>query len=129
MKMQPGSYMTPNTQQQAPPAPNASFQQSHFQTQPLAQQYQGQQQAAPQLQRQAPTPEPPKPKQPLPEEYVYLQTVFNELRIQCINTASNPVSYYFIHKNIFSVFQQYFLSISANETKIRRCSQAIRKPL
>lgn len=38
------------------------------------------------------SPEPPKAKAPIPEEYVYLQTVFNELKTQCINTATNPVS-------------------------------------
>lgn len=38
------------------------------------------------------TPELPKAKAPIPEEYVYLQTVLNELKIQCINTATNPVS-------------------------------------
>lgn len=37
------------------------------------------------------TPELPKAKAPIPEEYVYLQTVLNELKIQCINTATNPV--------------------------------------
>lgn len=47
---------------------------------------------------QTPTPEPaaaplpPQPKAPLPEEFVYLQTVFNELRQQCSNAAMNPVS-------------------------------------
>lgn len=45
---------------------------------------------------QNPTPEPAAPptpvqKAPLPEEYVYLQTVFNELRQQCSNAAMNPV--------------------------------------
>lgn len=38
------------------------------------------------------SPEPPKAKAPIPEEYVYLQTVFNELKTQCSNTATNPVS-------------------------------------
>lgn len=37
------------------------------------------------------TPEPPKPKAPLPEEFIYLQTVLEELRTQCIQTATNPV--------------------------------------
>lgn len=62
------------------------FQPQSIQTQPFATQ--------PPLQsppRQTPTPELPKPKPPLPEEYVYLQTVFNELRIACINAAANPV--------------------------------------
>lgn len=35
-----------------------------------------------------PTPEPPRAKQPLPEEYVYMQTVFNELRQQCSTTPA-----------------------------------------
>lgn len=35
----------------------------------------------------------PKAKLPLPEEYMYLQTVFEELKNQCINAAGNPVSF------------------------------------
>lgn len=46
-----------------------------------------------QPQRSNPTPEPIKQKAPLPEEYMYLQTVFNELRNQCGNTATNPVGF------------------------------------
>lgn len=34
--------------------------------------------------------EPPKPKGPIPEEHMYLQTVFDELRSRCYNTATNP---------------------------------------
>ncbi|XP_055625156.1 protein transport protein Sec31A isoform X2 [Toxorhynchites rutilus septentrionalis] len=34
--------------------------------------------------------EPPKQKLPIPEEYIYLQTVFEELKKQCINAAGNP---------------------------------------
>lgn len=67
---------------------------TQFQTQPIQPQSYLPQQQQQQVQpppRQTPTPEPPKPKQPLPEEYMYLQTVFNELRTQCINNASNPV--------------------------------------
>lgn len=41
----------------------------------------------------APTPEPVKQKLPIPEEYMYMQTVFNELRVQCINSAVNPVRF------------------------------------
>lgn len=46
--------------------------------------------------RQQPTPqppaapEPPKQKPPLPEEYIYLQTVFEELKKSCIAAAANP---------------------------------------
>lgn len=35
--------------------------------------------------------EPPRPKPPLPEEHMYLQTVFDELRNRCTCAASNPV--------------------------------------
>ncbi|XP_062716426.1 protein transport protein Sec31A isoform X4 [Aedes albopictus] len=35
-------------------------------------------------------PEPPKQKPPLPEEYIYLQTVFEELKKSCIAAAANP---------------------------------------
>ncbi|XP_023705951.1 protein transport protein Sec31A isoform X4 [Cryptotermes secundus] len=34
--------------------------------------------------------EPPKPKGPIPEEHMYLQTVFEELRNRCTCAASNP---------------------------------------
>jgi len=36
--------------------------------------------------------EPPKQKGPIPEEHMYLQTVFEELRNRCACTATNPVS-------------------------------------
>lgn len=46
---------------------------------------------------QAPPPaEPPKQKAPLPEEFIYLQTVFEELRRLCIQTSNNPVSVFHI---------------------------------
>uniref|UniRef100_A0A182XC07 Protein transport protein Sec31A n=1 Tax=Anopheles quadriannulatus TaxID=34691 RepID=A0A182XC07_ANOQN len=35
-------------------------------------------------------PEPPKQKPPLPEQYVFLQTVFEELKKQCVASAGNP---------------------------------------
>ncbi|XP_066994333.2 protein transport protein Sec31A isoform X2 [Anabrus simplex] len=54
--------------------------------QPLHQQQQ-QQPVAP-----AKVAEPPKPKGPVPEEHMYLQTVFDELRNRCLNAASNPQS-------------------------------------
>lgn len=37
-------------------------------------------------------PEPPQPKPPIPEEHVYLQTVFEELRNKCTCAANNPQS-------------------------------------
>ncbi|XP_055706587.1 protein transport protein Sec31A [Phlebotomus papatasi] len=45
---------------------------------------------APTPPQKTPTPEPPKPKAPIPEEHIYLQTVLNELRTQCVNAAANP---------------------------------------
>lgn len=39
-----------------------------------------------------PVHEPPKPKAPLPEEFIYMQTVLDELKVQCISAAGNPVS-------------------------------------
>lgn len=41
------------------------------------------------------TPEPPKSKGPVPEEHMYLQTVFDELRSQCTCAANNPVNVIF----------------------------------
>lgn len=38
-------------------------------------------------------PEPPKEKPPLPEEYIYLQTVLEELKTNCLNAANDPVSF------------------------------------
>lgn len=73
------------------PPQNQSFQTTalpNLQTQSFATHQQQQHQ---QPVRSNPTPEPVKQKPPLPEEYMYLQTVFNELRNQCINTATNPV--------------------------------------
>uniref|UniRef100_A0A182WEU1 Protein transport protein Sec31A n=1 Tax=Anopheles minimus TaxID=112268 RepID=A0A182WEU1_9DIPT len=35
-------------------------------------------------------PEPPKQKPPLPEQYVFMQTVFEELKKQCVASAGNP---------------------------------------
>lgn len=58
--------------------------------------FSGQQQQLPQeAQTVSPPPpvqEPPKQKLPLPEEFIYLQTVFEELKTQCVNAAANPVS-------------------------------------
>ncbi|XP_035792050.1 protein transport protein Sec31A-like isoform X2 [Anopheles albimanus] len=46
----------------------------------------GQQQAAP----PPSVPEPPKQKPPLPEQYVFMQNVFEELKRQCVESAGNP---------------------------------------
>lgn len=68
---------------------------SQVQFQPNFQQQQQQQSgvtsAPPPVQVAAPL-EPPKQKAPLPEEFIYLQTVFDELRRLCIDAATNPVS-------------------------------------
>lgn len=46
----------------------------------------------PQQQQQQPPPQPiVKEKAPLPEQFIYLQTVFEELKTQCVQTAANPV--------------------------------------
>ncbi|XP_030387953.1 protein transport protein Sec31A isoform X2 [Scaptodrosophila lebanonensis] len=88
-----------NSQQQTFPAPQQ--QQPNFQTSAIQnqqQQWQGQQHQqtigytehpAPiqQQQRQAP---PPKEKPPLPEEYIYLQTVLEELKKQCLSATQDP---------------------------------------
>lgn len=50
-----------------------------------------------------PVAEPPKQKLPLPEEYIYMQTVFEELKTQCFNAATNPVS-----KNKFFYWKRNF---------------------
>lgn len=47
--------------------------------------------------------EPPPPKPPLPEEHMYLQTVFEELRNRCTCAANNPVCISF-SKWCFSIF-------------------------
>uniref|UniRef100_A0A1Q3FE24 Protein transport protein Sec31A n=1 Tax=Culex tarsalis TaxID=7177 RepID=A0A1Q3FE24_CULTA len=67
-------------QQQMPPQQN-NYNAANFRQQPG-----GQPTKAP----APPVPEPPKQKAPIPEEYVFLQTVFEELKKQCIAAAANP---------------------------------------
>lgn len=85
----PGAINYQNFQQ------NLQYQQQQQQsTQPPANIYNNnfRQQPTPQPAQQTPfVPEPPKQKLPIPEEYIYLQTVFEELKKQCINAAGNPV--------------------------------------
>lgn len=93
-----GTFMTPQLASQQPshqlPPPGTGYPPQSFQTQlPNVQQQQQQQQFMPQAQHQTVASEPIKQKPPLPEEYMYMQTVFNELRTQCSNATSNPVSY------------------------------------
>lgn len=113
-----GTFMNPNQQQMGMSSPNAPQQlgQTFQTTLPNAQPPQGVPQSRPE-----PTPELIKQKSPLPEEYIYLQTVFNELRTHCAQTASNPVSvpcnnsiYYLQGKKLID-----FSFGSANQTKIR----------
>lgn len=84
-----GTFMNPSQQAMGMSAPNVpqQFGQSFQTSLPNAQPPQSVPQSRPE-----PTPELIKQKSPLPEEYIYLQTVFNELRSQCAQTASNPVS-------------------------------------
>ncbi|XP_075169398.1 COPII coat complex component secretory 31 isoform X2 [Haematobia irritans] len=58
-------------------------------TQPMGGAYidPSQQQQQQQPQRQS---EPPKQKPPLPEEYIYLQTVLEELKTNCLNATNDP---------------------------------------
>lgn len=67
-------------QQQQQPLQQNNFNNANFRQQPGAQP----------TQAQPPVPEPPKQKAPIPEEYVFLQTVFEELKKQCIAAAANP---------------------------------------
>lgn len=76
---------------------------SQVQFQPNFQQQQQAGVGSPPPAQVAPPPaEPPKQKAPLPEEFIYLQTVFEELRRMCINVSNNPVRFFLIFK--------YFLS-------------------
>lgn len=36
-----------------------------------------------------------KPKAPIPDEHVHLKTILDELRVQCLENAKNPVRKYF----------------------------------
>lgn len=63
-------------------------------------------QSAPRLPTQQQTIQPPtqppfKPKEPLPEEYLFMQSAFDDLLRRCSAAANNPVNiiliYYFIH--------------------------------
>lgn len=49
-----------------------------------------QQTVQPQVQ-QARIVEPEKPKAPIPDEHLHLKTVFDELKLQCHESAKNPV--------------------------------------
>lgn len=90
-----GSFMTPQLSQQQPTnqLPPSGYQQQTqtFQTQLSSGQQQQFTQPTQQAQAPPPAPEPVKQKPPLPEEYMYLQTVLNELRTQCSNATNNPV--------------------------------------
>ncbi|XP_053680316.1 protein transport protein Sec31A [Anopheles nili] len=50
----------------------------------------GQQMDGPQQPVQSAAAEPPKTKPPLPEQFVFMQTVFEELKKQCVAAAGNP---------------------------------------
>ncbi|CRL00243.1 CLUMA_CG013516, isoform A [Clunio marinus] len=83
-QQQTNFYQQPQQQQQQPLAQQqVNFQ--NFQTFPGQQQPQQTMSPPPQ-----PTQQPPKQKLPLPEEFIYLQTVLDELKSQCINAAGNP---------------------------------------
>lgn len=73
-------------------------QQLNFQTSAITQQQQAwnaQSQNVGYTEHPAPVqrqPEPVKEKPPLPEEYIYLQTVLEELKNQCLAVSADPVS-------------------------------------
>ncbi|CAD7012165.1 unnamed protein product [Ceratitis capitata] len=94
----PAGYYNP-TLPQNNNLPTQQFpQQMNFQTSAIPQQQQQQWNTQPQnvgyteqpapVQRQ---PEVPKEKPPLPEEYIYLQTVLEELKNQCLAASADPV--------------------------------------
>lgn len=75
--------------------PNQQQQQQYWPGQPQQQSFGYAEQPAPvKEQRQ---PEPPKEKPPLPEEYIYLQTVLEELKNQCLGATNDPVIKYIDH--------------------------------
>ena len=85
----PGLYQPQQQQQQQQNQQQQVPQQVNYQN---FQNFTGQQQ--PQQTFSPPPPpvqEPPKQKLPIPEEFIYMQTVLEELKTQCINAAGNPV--------------------------------------
>lgn len=116
-------------QTQAPPPMNQSaptgFYQPQQQQQQVPQQvnyqnfqnFTGQPQQQPQQTLSPPPPvqEPPKQKLPLPEEFIYMQTVLDELKTQCTTAAGNPVSF----KKLLGMRTLNLLNFSktANKTK------------
>lgn len=79
-------------QQQQPEQQQQQVNYQNFQTFPVQQQQQMQMQPQQAMSPPPPVQSPPKQKLPLPEEFIYLQTVLEELKTQCIKAASNPVS-------------------------------------
>ncbi|XP_054741093.1 protein transport protein Sec31A isoform X2 [Anastrepha obliqua] len=91
-----GGYYNPSLQQNNN-LPTQQFQpQMNFQASAIPQQQQSwnvQQQNVGYTEQAAPVhrqPEPPKEKPPLPEEYIYLQTVLEELKNQCLAVTTDP---------------------------------------
>lgn len=88
----PPQQSVPQMQQQLPPMNNFMQPQAISSMPP---QSVGNMPPPVQQQQQQMPPGPPavKPKGPVPEEHMYLQTVFNELQTQCSCAANNPVRY------------------------------------
>ncbi|XP_034650172.1 LOW QUALITY PROTEIN: protein transport protein Sec31A [Drosophila subobscura] len=81
------SYLQPQQQgipNQAPP------QQQNWQGQQQQQQNIGYTEQPAPIQQQQRQPEVPKEKPPLPEEYIYLQTVLEELKNRCLSATNDP---------------------------------------
>lgn len=87
------NFYQPQQGQSAEAAQPAGINYNNFQTTFALQSSQQQQQP---MQTTSPPPQAQtavaKPKIPLPEEFIYMQTVFEELKAQCTSAASNPVS-------------------------------------
>jgi protein transport protein SEC31 len=79
----PTGFYQPQQQQ---PIQQAQVNYQNFQN------FSGQQQPQQTMSPPPPVHEPPKQKLPLPEEFIYMQTVLEELKTQCIAAAGNPVS-------------------------------------
>lgn len=119
MNMNTGGFYQPQQQQQQQQSsqevqdPNNLINYSNFNNFAGGHaQMQPQQSQSPQPSVQSPVQE-IREKPPLPEEYIYLQTVLEELKTQCINRATNPVS-----SNIsMKIFIYFKFFITANEKK------------
>lgn len=102
-------YTDMSTMSQYGQAPPMQAQQPSVYRPPSVQQMQ--QQESP-IRSNVATPEPPKSKGPVPEEHMYLQTVFDELKNQCSCAANNPVSLFLNGSTFGLIVMVHNLTIS-----------------